>query len=54
MIMSAVSLNVNLLSGAITQESGYDNNYDDSQYSSYPTDINKYECQKGSREGFFL
>ena len=23
-------------------------------YSTYPTDINKYECQKGPFEGFFV
>jgi hypothetical protein len=52
--MSSLALNVNLFSEAIAQANGYDNNYDDSQYSSYPTEINKYECQKGSKEGFFV
>ncbi len=28
--------------------------YEDSYYSTYPTDNNKYECQKGPLEGFFV
>jgi hypothetical protein len=32
---------------------GYDT-YGDSSYSTYPTDDNKYECQTGSAEGFFV
>ena len=28
--------------------------YDDDMYSTYPTEINKYECQKGPFEGFFV
>ena len=40
----------------MTQEYDDDdyNNYDDSNYSSYPTDENKYECQKGPLEAFFV
>ena len=30
------------------------NNYDDNKYSQYPTKENKYECQKGPFEGFFV
>ena len=34
---------------------GYDDyNYGDNSYSKYPTDENKYECQKGPLEGFFV
>jgi len=29
-------------------------NYGDSSYSTYPTDDNKYECQTGPLEGFFV
>ena len=32
----------------------YDNNYVPSSYSEYPTEENKYECQKGPLEGFFV
>ena len=28
--------------------------YDDDMYSTYPTNVNKYECQKGPFEGFFV
>ena len=39
-----------------TQGSGIyiDNNYDFQKYNKFPTDINKYECQKGPFEGFFV
>jgi hypothetical protein len=33
---------------------GYDNYYDDSSYSTYPTDEKKYECRTGPFEGFFV
>src|ERR687897_3412709 len=33
---------------------GYDANYDDNSYSSYPTDDKKYECRTGPFEGFFV
>jgi len=29
-------------------------NYDDMKVSLYPTKVNKYECQKGPFEGFFV
>jgi hypothetical protein len=32
--------------------SSYDD--DDDMYSTYPTEVNKYECQKGPLEGFFV
>src|SRR5215204_6216494 len=32
---------------------GY-NSYDDSSYSTYPTDDNKYQCRTGPFEGFFV
>ncbi len=50
LLMSAFTLNVNLLSNAIAQE--YDK-YGDS-YSTYPTDDKKYECRTGPFEGFFV
>ncbi len=43
LLMSALTLNVNLLSNVITQE--YDK-YGDS-YSTYPTNYKKYECRTG-------
>ena len=49
--------NMNLLSN-IAMAQGYDNysdnNYDEYMYSEYPTDENKYECQTGPFEGFFV
>jgi Collagen triple helix repeat (20 copies) len=37
------------------QEYGtYDDDYDNDMYSTYPTEVNKYECQKGPFEGFFV
>src|SRR5918994_900931 len=33
---------------------GYDANYADNSYSSYPTDDKKYECRTGPFEGFFV
>jgi hypothetical protein len=35
------------------QEYGAYDDYDD-MYSTYPTEVNKYECQKGPLEGFFV
>ena len=32
----------------------YENYYDDSSYSTYPTDDNKYQCRTGPFEGFFV
>ena len=32
----------------------YSNNHDNERYSSYPTELNKYECRKGPFEGFFV
>ena len=32
----------------------YDNNYVPNSYIKYPTDKNKYECQKDTFEGFFV
>jgi YVTN family beta-propeller protein len=38
-----------------TNNNNYDNsNYVPSSYSEYPTEENKYECQKGPFEGFFV
>jgi collagen triple helix repeat protein/thrombospondin type 3 repeat protein len=36
------------------QEYGPFDEYDDDMYSTYPTENNKYECQKGPLEGFFV
>jgi hypothetical protein len=36
------------------QEYGTYDEYDDDMYSTYPTESNKYECQKGPLEGFFV
>jgi hypothetical protein len=40
----------------VAMAQGYDNNYygDNSYYSKYPTDDNKYECRTGPLEGFFV
>src|SRR5688572_178353 len=57
LVMSALTFNVNLFSNAMAQNGHYDsynNYYDDNKYSKYPTKINKYECQKGPFEGFFV
>jgi len=50
LLMSALTLNVNLLSNVMAQE--YDK-YGDN-YSTYPTDDKKYECRTGPFEGFFV
>jgi hypothetical protein len=52
MLVSFTSIN---FSNVKAQEYGtFDDDYDDDTYSSYPTDVNKYECQKGPLEGFFV
>ena len=43
--------NTNLFSNAMAQSYDTDS---DSYYSTYPTDNNKYECQTGPLEGFFV
>ena len=51
MLVSIASINY---SNVKAQEYGsYDEEYDD-MYSTYPTEVNKYECQKGPFEGFFV
>ena len=52
--MSALTLNVNLLSNVKAQEYSTFNDYDDDMYSKYPTEISKYECRTGPFEGFFV
>ena len=52
LLMSALTLNVNLLSNAMAQ--GYDIYRDNGYYSQYPTDDKKYECRTGPFEGFFV
>jgi len=61
LLMSTFTLNINLIPNAMAQDYSYDadssdNNYydDNSKYSKYPTQLNKYECQKGPFEGFFV
>jgi Collagen triple helix repeat (20 copies) len=48
--------NNSFLSNVKAQEydGAYDDNYDDYRYSKYPTESNKYECQTGPFEGFFV
>jgi len=45
-----------LFSNTVAMAQGYDNYYGDnnSYYSEYPTDDNKYECRTGPFEGFFV
>ena len=56
--MSTLTLNVSLIPNVMAQDYGYDasseNYYDNSKYSKYPTEINKYECRTGPFEGFFV
>jgi hypothetical protein len=52
LLMSALTLNINLLSNAMAQ--GYDIYRDNGSYSQYPTEDKKYECQTGPFEGFFV
>jgi hypothetical protein len=50
LLMSTLTLNVNLLSNVMAQE--YDR-YGE-HYSTYPTEDKKYECRTGAFEGFFV
>jgi hypothetical protein len=56
--MSTFTLNINLIPNAMAQDYGddynYNNNHSDDIYSKYPIELNKYECQKGPFEGFFV
>jgi Collagen triple helix repeat (20 copies) len=52
-IMPFLNQNNNSFSNTMAQ--GYDADYySDNSYSKYPTDDNKYECQTGPLEGFFV
>ena len=48
MLVPFISIN---FSNVKAQEYG---SYDDDRYSKYPTEVNKYECQTGPLEGFFV
>ena len=43
-----------IFSNVNAQEYGSYDYDDDDTYSKYPTEVNKYECQKGPFEGFFV
>ena len=53
MMLAAPFANLDIFSNVIAQ--GYDDYYyGDNSYSTYATEENKYECQKGPLEGFFV
>ena len=39
---------------ALAQNYGYQDDYGDTNYSTYPTDDKPYECRTGPFEGFFV
>ncbi len=39
---------------ALAQNYGYQDEYGDTNYSTYPTDDKPYECRTGPFEGFFV
>ena len=43
-----------ILHPAVAQGYGYDDNYGETNYSTYPTYDKKYECRTGPFEGFFV
>ena len=51
MLVPFTSIN---FSNVKAQEYGTYDDYDNDMYSTYPTEVNKYECQKGPFEGFFV
>jgi hypothetical protein len=63
LVMLLPFANISLFSNTVAMAQGneydgksYNNNknYDDMKVSLYPTKVNKYECQKGPFEGFFV
>jgi len=63
LVMLLPFANISLFSNTVAMAQGneYDDksysnnkNYDDMKVSLYPTKVNKYECQKGPFEGFFV
>ena len=51
-VMPLLNQNNSFSNPAMAQ--GYDDYYGDNSYSTYATEENKYECQKGPLEGFFV
>ena len=52
MLVPFTSIN---FSNVKAQEYGaYDDDYNDDMYSTYPTEVNKYECRTGPLEGFYV
>ncbi len=51
MLVPFTSIN---LQNVKAQEYGTYDDYDNDMYSTYPTEINKYECRTGPLEGFFV
>ena len=55
MLSATPLVNNNIFPNIKAQEYGtFDDDYNDDRYSTYPTEINKYECRTGPFEGFFV
>ena len=53
-IVPILNQNNIFLHPAVAQGYGYQNDYGETNYSTYPTDDKKYECRTGPFEGFFV